>query len=151
MRFPYVLVKKDEIEFKDNKLKGYKNLIDKKDELLREKFIENMQLSGEIFSIKNALNNYKEYYRDEKQKKNLVIEQLDLLKSEVETLRIALDKCRYDLGKAKEVNKNNNDLLERYETDKYIAMKNLVSQASTGRLKKKREKELYLEILKNKK
>jgi hypothetical protein len=30
-------------------------------------------------------------------------------------------------------------------------MKNLVNKASTGRLKKKREKELYLEILKNKK
>ena len=110
-----------------------------------------MRLETEIFSIKKQLNDYIEYYRDEKQKKHLIIEQLDLAKSEIETLRIALHKCRYDLGKAKEVNKSNNDLLEQYETDKYIAMKNLVNKASTGRLKKKREKELYLEILKNKK
>ena len=151
MKFQYVLIKKDKIKFKDSQLQGYKNLINEKDELLREKFIENMRLEAEIFSIKKQLNDYIEYYRDEKQNKHLIIEQLDLAKSEIETLRIALHKCRYELGKAKEVNKNNNDLLERYETDKYIAMKNLVNKASTGRLKKKREKELYLEILKNKK
>ena len=69
MRFPYVLIKEDKIKFKDSQLQGYKNLIDEKDELLKEKFIENMRLETEIFSIKKQLNDYIEYYRDEKQKK----------------------------------------------------------------------------------
>ena len=43
MRFPYVLIKEDKIKFKDSQLQGYKNLIDEKDELLKEKFIENMR------------------------------------------------------------------------------------------------------------
>ena len=38
MRFPYVLIKEDKIKFKDSQLQGYKNLIDEKDELLKEAF-----------------------------------------------------------------------------------------------------------------
>ena len=43
MRFPYVLIKEDKIKFKDSQLQGYKNLIDEKDELLKEKFIEKLE------------------------------------------------------------------------------------------------------------
>ena len=62
MKFQYVLIKKDKIKFKDSQLQGYKNLINEKDELLREKFIENMRLEAEIFSIKKQLNDYIEYF-----------------------------------------------------------------------------------------
>ena len=58
MKFQYVLIKKDKIKFKDSQLQGYKNLINEKDELLREKFIENMRLEAEIFSINFSTNSF---------------------------------------------------------------------------------------------
>lgn len=150
MRFPIILVRRKKIEFKDKQLELYKKLIDEKDEIIREKFIENMSLSGEIYSKTQQLNNYVEFYKDEKNNNEIINKKLKLITKEAESLRTELYKCKYDLREAEEIIKSNKDILEQYEADKYMAMKNLVNKASKGRLKKKREKNLYLELLKSK-
>ena len=66
MKFPYIIIKKEKIEFKDKQIQSYKKIIDEKDENIKDIFIENMSLQGQIFSITQKLNKYVEFYGDEK-------------------------------------------------------------------------------------
>ena len=144
MKFPYIIIKKEKIEFKDKQIQSYKKIIDEKDENIKDIFIENMSLQGQIFSITQKLNKYVEFYGDEKNNNIIISNQLDSTRKE-------LNECKKQLKELMAINKSNKDILNQYETDKYIAKKNLINKASNVRLKKKREKELYLDILKNEK
>ena len=144
MKIPYIIIKREKIAFKDKLIESYKKIIEDKDEHIKDQFIDNMSLHGQIFSITQKHNKYVEFYRDEKNNNIIISNQLEATKKE-------LNECKKQLKELIAINKSNKDILNQYEADKYIAKKNLINKASNVRLKKKREKELYLDILKNEK
>ena len=144
MKIPYIIIKREKIAFKDKLIESYKKIIEDKDEHIKDQFIDNMSLHGQIFSITQKYNKYVEFYRDEKNNNIIISNQLEATKKE-------LNECKKQLKELIAINKSNKDILNQYEADKYIAKKNLINKASNVRLKKKREKELYLDILKNEK
>ena len=144
MKIPYIIIKREKIAFKDKLIESYKKIIEVKDEHIKDQFIDNMSLHGQIFSITQKHNKYVEFYRDEKNNNIIISNQLEATKKE-------LNECKKQLKELIAINKSNKDILNQYEADKYIAKKNLINKASNVRLKKKREKELYLDILKNEK
>ena len=66
MKIPYIIIKREKIAFKDKLIESYKKIIEDKDEHIKDQFIDNMSLHGQIFSITQKHNKYVEFYRDEK-------------------------------------------------------------------------------------